>query len=162
MRKPKNKKVASKAGNIRWAVRIGFQRGIYATYQETQVHHEGYPRPCHMGFNPQQVENNIHHWYMNEPSSNEQLLSLKDGNLPAGVRLPYAHDPTTITYYHVDLQAELDAYHDWKHGPEEKPRSPTPEVGPRARAWPPSPSYSPLPTPLASPSYSPLPTPDSD
>ena len=97
---PKIAKAATKSKKLRYhryAVRMGRQPGIYASYYdgaEPQVN--GVPA-CHMGFTKKQCDLALHHMYMQEVLAPQQISKLSAGQLLDG---PYTPGP--YAYYDVD------------------------------------------------------------
>jgi len=97
---PKIAKAAKKLKKLRYhryAVRIGRQPGIYATYHgeagaEPQVN--GYPG-CHMGFTKAQCERALHHMYIQMVLDDSQVSKLAAGQLLAD---PHCIRPGGPTY----------------------------------------------------------------
>ena len=122
---PKIAKAAKKLKKLRYhryAVRIGRQPGIYATYlgedgAEPQVN--GYPG-CHMGFTKAQCERALHHMYVQKVLDDSQISKLAAGQLLAGPDgVPTEYTPKPYSYHDVDGT--------WPYTPQTPPPTSLPE-----------------------------------
>ena len=96
---PKNKKPRFH----RYAVRVGRQPGIYASYKDGAEPQVDGIQACHMGFSKRQCDLALHHMYMQKTLDRAQISKLAAGQLlhsPGDKPAPYT--PAPYSYHDVD------------------------------------------------------------